>query len=60
MHKFRVMVVGGYGFFGSRLSLQKALHIGVAGRSGATAQALVEALLPEARGLDIRMGEIHP
>ena len=52
MHEFRVMVVGGYGFFGSRLvrrlARQKALHIVVAGRSGAKAQALVDALLPGA------------
>ena len=52
--------MGGYGFFGSRLARQKALHIVVAGRSGANAQALVDALLPDARGLDIRMKEIQP
>jgi hypothetical protein len=46
------MVVGGYGFFGSRLvrrlALQAPLHVVVAGRSGLAAQALVDALLPDA------------
>lgn len=52
MRKFRVMVVGGYGFFGSRLvrrlARQPALHVVVAGRSGTAAQALVDALSPGA------------
>ena len=48
MNEYRVLVVGGYGFFGSRLvsrlCLQAGLHITVAGRSLAAAQALVARL----------------
>lgn len=49
----RVLVIGGYGFFGrrlvERLVLQEGLHILVAGRSAAQAAALVEELRPAAR-----------
>lgn len=48
MSNFRVLVIGGYGFFGTRLvtllSRQPKLHILVAGRSRAQAEALVQAL----------------
>lgn len=51
---FRVLVLGGYGFFGQRLvqrlSLQPGLHIGVAGRSLTRAEAWVRALQPAAAG----------
>jgi hypothetical protein len=63
MSNFRVLVIGGYGFFGSRLvtllSRQPNLHILVAGRSQAQAESLVQALRPgaasllEARTIDI-------
>lgn len=50
MLKTRVLVVGGYGFFGRRLVEQLAkqsnLHITVAGRSGASADSLVKTLQP--------------
>ena len=59
----RVLVIGGYGFFGSRLvqllSRQPRLHILVAGRAEVQAQALVHQLQPgasaqlEAQPLDI-------
>lgn len=53
MHDYRVLVIGGYGFFGSRLvarlARQDRLHVIVAGRSGVTAQALVDQLQPDAR-----------
>ena len=49
----RVLVIGGYGFFGrrlvERLSSQPGLHIVVAGRSAAQAAALVDELRPTAR-----------
>ena len=49
---YRVLVIGGYGFFGrrlvERLSLQPGLHVIVAGRSCAQAAALVDALSPRA------------
>ena len=49
---FRVLVIGGYGFFGrrlvERLSLQAALHVIVAGRSAQQAAALVSELRPTA------------
>ena len=52
MREFKVMVVGAYGFFGSRLvarlARQSGLHIVVAGRSASAAQALVESLAPGA------------
>ncbi|MBL5979452.1 saccharopine dehydrogenase NADP-binding domain-containing protein [Comamonas sp. NyZ500] len=52
MREFKVMVVGAYGFFGSRLvarlARQSGLHIVVAGRCASAAQALVESLAPGA------------
>ncbi|KQQ87417.1 saccharopine dehydrogenase NADP-binding domain-containing protein [Massilia sp. Leaf139] len=52
MSTFRVLIIGGYGFFGTRLatllSRQPTLHILVAGRSLAMAQALVDKLRPNA------------
>lgn len=53
MHEYRVMVIGGYGFFGSRLvtrlARQDGLHVIVAGRSGVAAQALVDRLQADSR-----------
>jgi saccharopine dehydrogenase-like NADP-dependent oxidoreductase len=53
MHKTRVLLVGGYGFFGrrlvERLSQQSGLHVIVAGRSGTAAESLVRKLRPAAR-----------
>lgn len=53
MHEYRVIVIGGYGFFGSRLvarlARQGGLHVLVAGRSDVAAQALVERLRPDSR-----------
>ena len=50
---FRVLVIGGYGFFGrrlvERLSLQPGLHVIVAGRSAQPAAALVASLQPTSR-----------
>lgn len=50
MQKTRILVIGGYGFFGrrlvERLTQQSGLHIIVAGRSGAAAETLVGRLLP--------------
>lgn len=50
---YRVLVIGGYGFFGCRLvqllARQSNLHIIVSGRSEASAKALVQGLLPGAR-----------
>lgn len=50
---FRVLVIGGYGFFGrrlvERLSLQSGLHVIVAGRSVEQAAALVTQLAPHAK-----------
>lgn len=50
---YRVLVIGGYGFFGSRLvqllARQPNLQIVVCGRSEAAAQAQVQRLLPGAR-----------
>lgn len=50
MPNARILVVGGYGFFGrrlvERLSKQAGLHITVAGRSDASAKALVMRLQP--------------
>lgn len=64
MTAFRVLVLGGYGFFGrrlvERLARQPGLHILVAGRSHSRAQACIEALPPglpgrlEPVGLDAR------
>lgn len=52
MSNFRVLVIGGYGFFGTRLvellSRQPGLHILVAGRSHHQAEALVHKLRPGA------------
>jgi hypothetical protein len=49
----RVLVIGGYGFFGrrlvERLSSQDGLHVIVAGRSATRAAALVDELRPAAR-----------
>jgi hypothetical protein len=65
MCKYRVLVVGGYGFFGrrlvDRLSRDSDLHVQVAGRSGAEGQAFVSQLADaskaqlEATVLDTRM-----
>lgn len=48
MIPFRVLVIGGYGFFGrrlvERLSLRPGLHVLAAGRSAAQGRALVESL----------------
>jgi NAD(P)-dependent dehydrogenase (short-subunit alcohol dehydrogenase family) len=50
---YRVLVIGGYGFFGrllvERLSRQAHLHVIVAGRSAAQAAALVDKLAAGAR-----------
>ena len=50
---YRVLVIGGYGFFGQRLverlSLQAGLHVIVAGRSSEQAAALVDRLRPQAQ-----------
>ncbi|MEP6504154.1 MAG: saccharopine dehydrogenase NADP-binding domain-containing protein [Betaproteobacteria bacterium] len=51
--RYRVLVVGGYGFFGRRLvdllSRQAGLHVIVAGRSASQAEALVAALASAAQ-----------
>jgi hypothetical protein len=48
MHPHRVLVIGGYGFFGrrlvERLARQPGLHVIVAGRSAAQGQTLVQTL----------------
>ena len=48
MHTYRVLVIGGYGFFGrrlvERLARQPGLHIVVAGRSARQGQTLAQAL----------------
>ncbi len=53
MSLYRVLVIGGYGFFGrrlvERLSRHEGLHITVAGRSNAKGIELVQALRPSAR-----------
>jgi len=50
---YRVLVIGGYGFFGrrlvERLRLQPGLHVIVAGRSAERAAALVDSLRPRAQ-----------
>ena len=50
---YRVLVIGGYGFFGrrlvERLTLQPDLHVIVAGRSAEQALALVNELRPQAQ-----------
>ena len=62
----RILVVGGYGFFGRRLvellSRQAALHITIAGRSGVAAEALARELRPAASsGLDFAaVDAMHP
>ena len=52
---FRVLVIGGYGFFGrrlvERLSLQPGLHVIVAGRSAEKAAALVASLQLTSRSM---------
>ena len=52
MRKYRVLVVGGYGFFGSRLverlSRRAGLDVVVAGRHAQSAETLVERLKPTA------------
>jgi hypothetical protein len=52
MTSFRVLVTGGYGFFGrrlvERLAAWRGLHIVVAGRSLQQGQALVDTLAPRA------------
>lgn len=49
---YRVLVIGGYGFFGrrlvERLSRRPGLHVIIAGRSASQGRALAEALLPVA------------
>ena len=58
MRSYRVLVTGGYGFFGSRLVERLARHAGlsivVAGRHAASAEALVQALRPTA------IAALHP
>ncbi|WP_066272875.1 saccharopine dehydrogenase family protein [Hydrogenophaga palleronii] len=53
MRNFRVLVVGGYGFFGSRLvqrlAREPALSVLVAGRDPVRAEALVNTLQPQAQ-----------
>jgi hypothetical protein len=53
MGSYRVLVIGGYGFFGSRLverlSHNSQLHLLVAGRSATMAQSLVGRLQPTAQ-----------
>jgi saccharopine dehydrogenase-like NADP-dependent oxidoreductase len=53
MHPTTVLLLGGYGFFGTRLaqllSRIEALHVIVAGRDLASAQAVVSPLMPESR-----------
>jgi hypothetical protein len=53
MQSFPVLVIGGYGFFGSRLverlANQQGLHVVVAGRSVEKARSLIEKLRPSAR-----------
>jgi len=53
MQPFRVLVIGGYGFFGSRLverlAKQSGLHIVVCGRSDRKARALVDGLRSSAK-----------
>ena len=48
MHKYRILVIGGYGFFGrrlvKRLTRNPQLHIVVSGRSGPSGKALVAEL----------------
>ena len=66
--RFRVLVIGGYGFFGRRLvellARQPGLHVIVAGRSAAPAAALVASLAGrspaslEAVALDANSGEL--
>lgn len=52
MPSFRVLVVGGYGFFGrrlvARLAGQSGLHIVVCGRSAQAGLAVIESLRPSA------------
>ena len=52
MRTHRILVIGGYGFFGARLvellSRQPGLHILIGGRSEARAQALAQQLRPGA------------
>ena len=53
MSMYRVLVIGGYGFFGrrlvERLSRLEGLHVTVAGRSRSKGGELVQALRPSAR-----------
>ncbi|HSV35626.1 MAG TPA: saccharopine dehydrogenase NADP-binding domain-containing protein [Ramlibacter sp.] len=53
MQRVRVLVIGGYGFFGSRLvqrlARQARLHVLVGGRSLPSAQAQVDAQQPQAQ-----------
>ena len=53
MKKYQVLVLGGYGFFGSRLvellARQPNLHVMVAGRSRPAAQALTARIQPTAQ-----------
>jgi hypothetical protein len=63
MSTHRILVIGGYGFFGTRLvhllSRQPGLHILIAGRSAPKAQALAQQLRPTARSqLDARAIDI--
>lgn len=58
MQPYRVLVIGGYGFFGSRLverlARQPGLDIIVAGRSALSGQALVGRLRPARSGSRLR------
>jgi len=59
--RFRVLVLGGYGHFGGRISRALAfdpiLHLTVAGRDAARAESLAGGLGASAQALDHRSGE---
>jgi hypothetical protein len=61
MHPYRVLVIGGTGFFGrrlvQRLARQGGLAVTVAGRSVASAQSLVDGLRPTAQA-DLSAAEL--
>ena len=64
MRTYRVVVIGGYGFFGrrlvERLARQSGLHIVVAGRSSANGQALAETLRgPAVARVDSATLDVH-
>ncbi len=60
---YRVLVLGGYGFFGrrlvERLARQAGFELWVAGRSLARAQALVDACQPAAASLRAEVIDVH-